>query len=113
QYRDSTISHTDKYKSTKDSFAPSTNTEKKDLDPFDNFLISQFPPFSLGGTVRAPSLATRSKSSPFKPPRTAFSLVGRFAKGGTRLGFESTNSCSRLFHSSSISCEGATPISPG
>src|SRR5690242_12911132 len=82
-------------------------------EPRDRFLISQFPPCSRGGTVRAASLATRSYRAPFKEPRTAFFGLGKLASGGTRLGFVATSSDSRLFHLASKSAEGAQPIRPG
>src|ERR1700726_559138 len=82
-------------------------------EPRDRFLMSQLPPCSRGGTVRAASFDTRSNMAPFSEPRPAFLGLGRLASGGTRLGLVATNSDSRLFHLLSRSCEGAQPIRPG
>ena len=79
--------------------------------------MSQLPPCSRGGTVRAASLATRSKSAPRSVPSIAFSGLGSAASGGIA-GFQggpplSTSAVSRVFHVASSSFDGAQPISPG
>src|ERR1700681_670712 len=82
-------------------------------EPLDRVLMSQLPPCSRGGTVRAASLDTLSNMAPFSDPRTAFLGLGKLARDGTRLGLVDTNSDSRLFHLLSRSCEGAHPMRPG
>jgi hypothetical protein len=47
--------------------APGTKTGNQTVHPLDRFLMSQFPPFSLPGTVRAPSLAILSHTSQLPP----------------------------------------------
>src|SRR4051794_15377238 len=72
--------------------------------------MSTLPPCSRGGTVRAPSLATRSKSEPLKVPRIALLASGGRASGGTRSGFVSMRACSRRFPSGRRQGEGGHPV---
>ncbi len=48
--------------------------------------MSQLPPCSRGGTVRAASLATRSNAAPLRVPRTAFLAFGQVGQGRHALG---------------------------
>lgn len=102
-----------KWMSPADSSPPFTYTGRKTFDPIERFLMSQFPPCSLGGMDRAPSLLTLSAASPESLPTTAPLSVGSLANAGTRCGSVSNNFFSRLFHSASNSWEGAVPMMPG
>lgn len=83
--------------------------------------LSQLPPFSRPGTVRAASLATRSQSSvpgaslPSSAPRDAGRQAsGRVAHTPASVGGgPSTRAFSRSFHNASSSALGAVPIRPG
>ena len=76
--------------------------------------MSQLPPCSRGGTVRAPSAAAA-----FCGVAGHAAHVGRLRRtagvtaAGTRLGLVSNSAFSRLFQVSSSSLEGRHPISPG
>ncbi len=75
--------------------------------------MSQLPPCSRGGTVRAPSPAALSRSAPCNAPMCAVLGAGGFASGGTRLGLVSISACSRRFQVSSSFLSGRQPIRPG
>ena len=79
--------------------------------------MSQFPPCSRPGTVRAASLPAASPAAPDICPMSAVVVPampsGRVHSGGTRSGSVLKSSCSRLFHFASRSAEGRVPIRPG
>ena len=77
------------------------------------FLMSQLPPCSRGGMVRAASPAAWRSASPVRPPSWQPSSSGGSASGGTRFGSVAISARSRLFHVASSSWLGAVPISPG
>ncbi len=75
--------------------------------------MSQLPPCSRGGTVRAPSAATFARTSPLAVPQWAVAPNGGAASGGTRFGSVAMKSSSRLFQVSSSFWSGRQPIRPG
>ena len=88
-------------------------TGARTVPPRDRSLMSQLPPCSRGGTVRAPVAAAWSRASPCSLPMCAVAAKGGFASGGTRSGCVAIKSISRLFHVSSMAGSGRQPISPG
>jgi len=75
--------------------------------------MSQLPPCSRGGTVRAPSAAILALTSPLARPACAVAANGGAASGGTRSGSVAMNAISRVFQVSSSFGSGRQPIRPG
>ena len=86
--------------------------------------MSQLPPWSRGGTVRAPSLATRVELAAAQRPQQGVLLerqqrqrrvlrrvAHRLAGDPRRVAGD--RSASRRFHSARRSCDGAQPRAPG
>src|SRR5882672_7642317 len=76
-------------------------------------LMSQLPPCSRGGTVRAPSAAILLLTSPLAFPQCAVGANGGAASGGTRSGSVAMIAASRAFQVSSNFLSGRQPMRPG
>src|ERR1700743_2474213 len=75
--------------------------------------MSQLPPCSRGGTVRAPSAPILALTSPLAWPACAVAANGGLAKPGTRVGLVAIKAASRSFQVLSIFGSGRQPIRPG
>src|ERR1700722_3960105 len=75
--------------------------------------MSQLPPCSRGGTVRAPSALILALTSPLARPAWVVAAKGGLASGGTRVGLVAISAFSRSFHIDSIFGSGRQPIKPG
>src|SRR6202011_676527 len=75
--------------------------------------MSQLPPCSRGGTVRAPSAAILALTSPLAWPAWVVGANGGLARPGTRVGLVAISAASRAFQLASIFGSGRQPIRPG